>query len=87
MEFSKTCQLVNDYLDKLSLADKVNLLKDLFTYPISAKDGKYYYSNMEWDETRMSDFIKINIHWFNVQEFDRLLVYFEKNKTNQSVQS
>lgn len=87
MEFSKTCQLVNGYLDKLSLADKVNLLKELFSYPISAKDGKYYYSNMEWDETRMSDFIKINIHWFNVQEFDRLLVYFEKNKPNQSVQS
>lgn len=87
MEFSKTCQLVNGYLDKLSLADKINLLKELFSYPISAKDGKYYYSNMEWDETRMSDFIKINIHWFNVQEFDRLLVYFEKNKPNQSVQS
>jgi len=87
MEFSKTCQLVNGHLDKLILADKVNLLKELFSYPISAKDGKYYYSNMEWDETRMSDFIKINIHWFNVQEFDRLLVYFEKNKPNQSVQS
>jgi hypothetical protein len=87
MEFSETCQLVNGHLDKLILADKVNLLKELFSYPISAKDGKYYYSNMEWDETRMSDFIKINIHWFNVQEFDRLLVYFEKNKPNQSVQS
>ena len=79
MEFSKTCQLVNGHLDKLILADKVNLLKELFSYPISAKDGKYYYSNMEWDETRMSDFLEVNMHWMSVKEFDYMHYHFTKN--------
>lgn len=84
MEFSKTCELVNGHLDEMNLPDKVNLLNKLFNYPISAKDEKYYYSHMEWDETRMSDFVKINIHWFNVHEFDKLFLYFQKNDPNQS---
>jgi len=87
MDFSETCKIVNGYLDKMELSDKVNLLNKLFNYPISAKDGKYYYSHMEWDAVRMSDFIKINTHWFNVNEFDRLLFHFKKNNPNQSEQS
>ena len=78
MDFNSVTEFVNTKLKELTLGDRVLLFKTLFNYPIDFKDSKYYYSNNEWDEVRMSDFLKINEHWLNVPEFDRLMVHFKK---------
>jgi len=79
MDFLTVCKNVNDNMDKISLGDQVTLFKDLFRYPLEYKNDKYYYSNTEWDESRMKDFIQINRHWMNVSEYDRLYLHFNKS--------
>jgi hypothetical protein len=80
MEFSKVCELVNARLKEMSLCERVLLFKNLFKYPIDCKDGVYSYGAHEWDETRMRDFLEINTHWLSVNEFDRIHLFFTKNK-------
>jgi len=78
MELSALCKFVDEKLDALTLSEQVDLYKDIFRYPISHQDGKYFYSSYEWDETRMKDFLTINKHWLNPNEYNRLYVHFTK---------
>jgi hypothetical protein len=79
MEFSKVTKEVNEKLKSMSLEDRVSLFKNLFNYPIDYKDGVYSYGAHEWDETRMSDFLEVNMHWMSVKEFDYIHYHFTKN--------
>jgi hypothetical protein len=78
MEISAICKFVNEKLDSLSTGEQVNLYKEIFRYPISYEEGKYFYSSFEWDETQMKDFLAINKHWLNPTEYSRLFYFFDK---------
>lgn len=82
MHKPKACVDIDEKLKKLSLIDRVVLFRDIFRYPIDYKDGVYQYGSHEWDETRMSDFLEINMHWLSTNEYERIDYYFKKNKNN-----
>jgi hypothetical protein len=78
MEIYKTCEIVIKVVENMTTAEKVLLFKDIFNYPINTEDGRYYYSAFEWEETRMKDFLKINLTWMKITEFERLYDHFKK---------
>lgn len=79
MEFLKICEYVNNKLKEMSLIEKILLFREIFKSPINYKDGVFYYSGKESTESRVSDYLAIRAHWMNMQEFDKLELYF-KNK-------
>lgn len=79
MEFTKVTAEVNKKLKEMSTIEKVLLFKLLFNYPIDYKDNTFTYGTHEWEETRMKDFLEINMHWMSVREFDRMHHHFVKN--------
>jgi hypothetical protein len=78
MDFSTVTKVVNEQLNNMSLPERVVLFRDIFKFPIDYKNGLYFYVHQEWEEVRMSDYLKIYQNWLDVHQFDRLYDYFEK---------
>lgn len=83
MKFTEVCSVVKDRLKHMSLIEKVILFEEFFESPVKYKDGIFYYSGKESNETRVSDYLAIREHWMNVHEFDKLYYYFKgKDESN-----
>ena len=83
MDFLKVVDEVKKQLNTFSIKQKAELFKEVLKYHISEKDGVFFISGNAYDNTRLSDYLKIREHWMSMQEFDVLHKHFENERTKE----
>ena len=80
MRFLQVVDDVKNQLNSYSFKEKIEIFKTVLNCPIYEKNGIFYLSEKEYDETKISDYLKIREHWMSMHEFDKLHNYFQNTK-------
>lgn len=80
----KTCsgivEAVYSHLGSLSFEDKITLINNVTTLPISIKDGKFFKRGEEIPEVEAKDTVEIISRWLRMSEIDKLYkIIYEQN--------